>query len=84
MITCADGCKRTVAHEGEAEDAVWSFLAISGRWRCPDCARALRVAAGIQGEQAAETFVDPLPADSRGALPKATAHTITPTDPGLR
>jgi len=43
LITCRDGCKRTVdVHE--AERAGWTLLPSQNRWRCPVCSRALDLA----------------------------------------
>lgn len=40
-INCCDACGRSVADMDEALAKAWSFLEISKRWRCPDCARDL-------------------------------------------
>lgn len=40
LVSCSDGCKRSL-HEDEVLPAGWSYLAISKRWRCPECHRAL-------------------------------------------
>jgi hypothetical protein len=73
-LGCYDGCGATVADDGAAMQAGWSFLVISTRWRCGPCGAALRRVVGITGGPGSTP--DTLPADSRGALPKATAHTI--------
>jgi len=70
-VGCSDSCSAT------AEDpmqAGWTFLVISTRWRCGPCVAALRRVVGITGGPG--STADTLPADSRGALPKAMAHTI--------
>lgn len=40
-IRCADACGRVVADMQEAEQKAWTRLEITGRYRCPDCRRAL-------------------------------------------
>ena len=76
-IRCVGECGRDVGDEKDALTAGWSYLSIRGGWRCGTCEGELYRAqqfTGVQGTQ----FVDQLPADSRGALKKETASTITP------
>lgn len=75
-IGCRDSCGARVPDETAAMQAGWSYLHVTGGWRCGPCAAALRVAAGIPGPAGAP-MVDPLPPNSRGALPKETASTIS-------
>jgi rubredoxin len=52
-LACQDSCGATVADEAAALHAGWTFLAISRRWRCPDCWRALaEIARTSQGTPA--------------------------------
>jgi hypothetical protein len=76
-IACNAGCGVTVADDAEAETRGWSWLMVARGWRCRACIRALTAASGLPGTPA-RTFVDAVPADSRGALRKETATTITP------
>jgi hypothetical protein len=75
-LGCSDSCGAQVPDDTAAMQAGWSFLVISTRWRCGPCAAALRRVVGIVGGPG--STADNLPNDSRGALPKATAHTILP------
>lgn len=76
-IKCVDMCGAAGCwNEEEALDRIWQHLEISNRWRCIDCARALRAAAGVRGP--ADATIDSLPLTSRGALPKDTSVTIYP------
>lgn len=80
VIPCRDGCGATVIDDlvdgmHAAEHAGWSWLAVTGSWRCGACEGALWRARGVEGT-AAQPFVDPLPADSRGALKRETASSI--------
>lgn len=72
-VGCSDSCG---TQTDDPLQAGWSFLVISTRWRCGPCAAALRRVVGIVGGPG--STADDLPNDSRGALPKATAHTILP------
>jgi hypothetical protein len=74
-IYCSAGCKRTVTDEEAATVAGWEQLSITMRWRCGACGRELAAASSIVGMVDAP-FVDALPADSRGALPRETASSI--------
>lgn len=74
-MNCRDLCGASVADEQAAGAAGWSCLSVAGGWRCGPCSNALAIASGIAGAPGAD-FVDPLPAESRGALPRETASTI--------
>ena len=74
MISCNAGCRSEVENAKAAEDAGWSFLPISGGYRCGGCERELAAANHILGTNA--VTIDTLDPKSRGALPKATAQTI--------
>lgn len=74
-MNCRDQCGASVADEEGAGRAGWSCLSIAGGWRCGPCSSALAIAAAIAGAPDGG-FVDPLPKDSRGALPRETASTI--------
>jgi len=65
MIPCAGGCKRTTE---EPEKAGWSYLFITGRYRCGQCEADLRKAGEINGSGSAQP--DLLPPSSIGALKK--------------
>ncbi len=71
-IPCSAGCKRS---EVDPLAAGWEQLPITGWWRCGTCTRELTAASSLVGMNP-EPFVDPLPADSRGALPRETASSI--------
>lgn len=43
-LSCAAGCKRTVADIDAALAAGWGHLPIQNRWRCPTCTRELMTA----------------------------------------
>lgn len=75
-IACNAGCGTAIADDGEAATLGWTWLMVARGYRCPACVKALAVASGLQGTPA-RRFVDALPADSRGALSKETASTIT-------
>lgn len=77
MIKCRDLCGASQVDEDAALASGWSFLSISKNWRCASCVRALDVAAQYPGTPAQPGLKDPLAPDSRGALPKATAETIS-------
>jgi hypothetical protein len=74
LVACSDGCGAKCPVT-EIEDRIWEWLSVSNRYRCPECRRALRQAAGLVGTDAITP--DNLPPDSRGALPKETASTIS-------
>jgi hypothetical protein len=76
VIGCRDQCGRKQPHEDAAMQAGWSYLHITGGWRCGACDSTLRGAARIVGRQ--ERGSDPLPPDSLGALKHKTASSITP------
>lgn len=76
QVRCTDECGAAVPDEEAALHAGWSRLQITGRWRCGECAGALIAARNLTG--AAGETQDKLPKDSRGALKKETASTITP------
>jgi hypothetical protein len=76
FIQCRDGCGALVRPDDNGDAPGWTLLAIAGGWRCGACTRALDKAARIAGLN--EDSPDNLPPDSRGALPKETASTITP------
>lgn len=40
-IPCQDGCKRNAADEADAQAKGWTRMPLTGRYRCPDCVRAL-------------------------------------------
>lgn len=40
-VRCQDGCGRRASSDASAEAQGWLRLPITGRWRCPQCARAL-------------------------------------------
>jgi hypothetical protein len=79
VIACSSGCgnKTWLNEKGEPAQAGWEYLSISARWRCGTCWRELRAASAFPGAPAGE-FIDAIPPDSRGALPKETATTISP------
>lgn len=66
-IFCAGGCKRNVEDTKAAEEAGWSFLHITGRYRCGICERELRQASTAEGAPPRDE-VDTLPPNSIGAL----------------
>jgi hypothetical protein len=66
-IFCAGGCKKSLPDTKAAEDAGWSFLHITGRYRCGECERRLRWASTVEGS-APRNEPDKLPPDSIGAL----------------
>lgn len=76
-LNCTDACGQSADDEEAATQAGWSYLSITGRWRCPECTASLRLAAGIHGTHE-QGFVDALPPNSIGALRKATAESILP------
>lgn len=80
-LKCRD-CERTTQDESTALREGWTFLSIAGGCRCPVCVSVLRKAGGIAGTTG---LIEPdlLSPDSRGALPKETASTITPPAKGI-
>lgn len=66
-IFCAGGCKRSVPDPDAALRAGWSFLEITGRYRCGECGRRLQWASMVEGA-ASRNEPDKLPPDSIGAL----------------
>lgn len=67
-VFCAGGCKTSVP---SPEKAGWSFLQITGRWRCGACEGALWRASTQPGVQpTTDEGLDPLPRTDRGALKK--------------
>lgn len=76
MLPCKGECGAKVADDEAATAAGWEYLSISGKYRCGKCTRELRAAGRMVGTEPG-IFVDPLPADSRGALPKETASSIS-------
>ena len=65
-IGCAGGCGKSITTE-ELKTAGWSYMDLTGKYRCADCDRAL--AAAISAAQSSDAS-DPLPPDSIGALKK--------------
>lgn len=66
-IFCAGGCKRSLLDTKAAEDTGWSFLQITGRYRCGECDRRLQWASMVEGA-ASRNEPDKLPPGSIGAL----------------
>lgn len=75
-VRCRDRCGRSQPNEDAALQAGWSWLSIAGGWRCGPCGGALAAAARLRGPD--ELPRDALPPDSRGALTRETASSITP------
>lgn len=65
-VSCAAGCKRTADNP---EQAGWTCLQITGRWRCGQCERELWAARNTPGAPP-RNEPDTLPPDSLGALKK--------------
>lgn len=40
LISCSDECGHSLPAE-TIESSGWTYLQIRGRWRCPECRRAL-------------------------------------------
>lgn len=80
-VRCRDACGREHPNDEAATAAGWTQQSFAKAWRCGPCAAALRAASTIQGTD--EPFVDAVPRDSRGALPRETASTITPPARGI-
>jgi hypothetical protein len=76
-IRCRSQCGASVSDDDAALRAGWSYLQITAGWRCGACNRALIAARDIVGGQGGFS-ADPLPPDSRGALPRETASSILP------
>ncbi len=74
-VTCGGGCKSFFEADDPnklvkmAEEAGWSSLEITGRYRCGACGRELARIATLEGAPA-RNDVDKLPKDSIGALKK--------------
>lgn len=68
LIGCTGGCGRKTPAD-DIERSGWSFLHITGRYRCGGCERDLERAAHAAGAPS-RNDVDPLPSDSLGALKK--------------
>jgi hypothetical protein len=75
-ISCSGGCKKTWL-ANDIDKSGWSLLEISGRYRCPTCTHLLHGVSFIPGTRPGD-FIDKVPPNSRGALPKETASTISP------
>lgn len=73
-ITCRGQCGATAATDDEAMHRGWSFLQITGGWRCGRCEGELLAAGRLVGTD--DQTADELPPDSRGALPRETASGI--------
>lgn len=69
-IVCSSGCKKTVADAKAAEQAGWSFLHITGRYRCGQCDGELWRASTQPGTWPTNEAADELPPHSIGALKK--------------
>lgn len=67
-IGCAGGCGKKVDAD-QVERLGWSFLHITGRYRCGACEFVLRRASTIEGAPT-RLDVDTLPPNSLGALKK--------------
>lgn len=67
-IGCAGGCGKKADPE-DIERLGWSFLHITGRWRCGECERDLARAAHAEGGPP-RIEADTLPPHSIGALKK--------------
>lgn len=65
-VGCAGGCGKWVAAE-DVEHSGWSYLHITGRYRCGSCERELNAASSSQGGPH-DPGSDNLPPDSIGAL----------------
>jgi hypothetical protein len=74
VVKCRGGCGKSHPTDDAAMHAGWTYLWITKGYRCGDCERELRAAGSIVGTD--QITSDPLPKDSRGALPKETASTI--------
>lgn len=70
MIGCSGGCGLAVLAE-DIEKSGWSYLQITGRYRCGTCERLLYAASTQPGTWPREgDSTDPLPPNSIGALKK--------------
>ena len=84
-IHCRDACGARVfaspdrpTDESAAEGAGWTLLPITRTWRCGACVRAMAQAYWQTGrEPTDEDGIDSLDPSSRGAIPKATAGTVS-------
>lgn len=68
MIGCAGGCGKKVEAR-TVDTSGWSFLEITGRWRCGECERNLAFAASTTGAPH-QPGADTLSPHSIGALKK--------------
>jgi len=68
MVGCAGSCGREI-QSAAVEKSGWSYLHITGRWRCGACERDLARAAHADGAPA-RVDADTLPPHSIGALKK--------------
>lgn len=66
MIGCSASCGKRVPAD-QIEHVGWQRLAITGRYRCGDCSRALL---NVESAVLNDHLPDPLPKDSLGALKK--------------
>ena len=77
-IACGDACGAELTTPVTEVDRIpWLWLPVANKYRCGACQRALQTASSIEGVEQ-HPFVDNVPKDSRGALPKETASTISP------
>lgn len=67
-IRCTGACGREVAAK-DMERSGWSYLQITGKWRCGPCGREL-MQVSTQGGGHEQDADQPLPPDSIGALKK--------------
>lgn len=74
-VRCRGLCGAAHTDENAALRAGWSCLQITAGWRCGACERALLAAGRMKGHDRPSDG-DPLPLDSRGALPRETATSI--------
>lgn len=77
MIKCTDECGREIASPEDASQAGWTWLEITGRYRCPTCHREL-VAIMNYVAAASVDFVDMLPKESLGALVDISKTPVLP------
>lgn len=82
-LRCRDACGAQLQGDQPtevelAQDHGWTWLGVAGGYRCGACWRALDAASRLDGVPPPDTFVDPLPPTSIGALSKVTAESITP------
>lgn len=70
LMRCAGGCGRGVP---DAQIAGWTFLEISGRYRCAECDKVLAWASSERGPATTDQVDEVLPPTSRGALKELKA-----------